>query len=73
MSALGALIVDLEQQALGELVLNAEVPVLHIGHSQVAGDGVLRGRLYFAGIEGAELLIGASGRHARDVDAGHIV
>ena len=44
MSAFGTLVVQFEQKVLRDLMLDAEIPVLHVGHRQITGDGVLRSR-----------------------------
>src|ERR1043166_569170 len=71
--SLGPLVIDFEEQGLGQLMLDAEVPVLHVRHREVARDRVLCGRLNAFWIERGELLIRAGGSNARDIYARNVI
>ena len=73
MRAFGALIIQLNQQALCQLMLDTEIPVLHVWHRQVARNCMLRCGFYKSRIKRLKLLISPRGRDARDIHTGDVV
>ena len=69
----GTLVVDVEHQGLGQLMLEADVPVLHVRRLQVASDGMLRGGNHLRRIKRAKELVGARRGRSGDVDPRQIV
>ena len=57
MRSFGALVVQLDQQVVRELALNAEIPVLHVRRSRVARHCVLVLRHDLGGVERGEELV----------------
>ena len=69
---MGALIVQLQQDIPGELVLNAKIPLLHRGCFHIAGDGVLVLGDDFLWVEALEQGVGRP-KDGTDVQTGQIV
>ena len=62
-----ALVIDRQQKILGELMLDTEVPVLHVGRLHIARNGVLNRAGGGGGIEVLEQVLCKNQRRARKI------